>query len=63
MTYSSFGGIEKTEMVLALVVPSTSYNIDVPVLIATNVLGSVVCNSLHDSKLVRTTRPEVIPPN
>ena len=32
-------------------------------LIGINVLGSVVCNSLNDSKLVRTTRPEVIPPN
>ena len=32
-------------------------------LIGTNVLGPVVCNSLHVSKLVRTIRPEVIPPN
>ena len=62
LIHPSFNGIEKTEMVLALVVGSTSYNVDVPVLIGTNVLGSVVCNSLNDSKLVRTTRPEVIPP-
>ena len=36
MTYPSFNGIEKTEMVLALVVPSTSYNVDVPVFTVPN---------------------------
>ena len=63
LTCPSINGVIEIDNVLALVVPSTTYSLNVPVLIGTNVLNPVVCNSLGDGRVVRTTRPEVIPPN